>query len=76
MFDLIKTGTDCLFILPNGPFLSPKSKDEISDQQVQEWERLMSLSMDSLQQMLQEVLRKKLVPDEFMNIFKVSLMLV
>ncbi|XP_071811966.1 maestro heat-like repeat-containing protein family member 1 isoform X2 [Apostichopus japonicus] len=70
MFDLIKTGTDCLFILPNGPFLSPKSKDEISDQQVQEWERLMSLSMDSLQQMLQEVLRKKLVPDEFMNIFK------
>lgn len=72
MFDLIKTSTDCLFVLPNGPFQSPKSKDEISVRQIQDWEHLMSSSMDSLHHLLQEVLRKKHVPEEFMNVFKVD----
>lgn len=70
MFDLLKTGTDCVFSLPNGPFLSPKSKDEITEAQVSDWDRLMKKSQESLEMMLHEVLRKRLTPEEFMNVFK------
>ncbi|XP_072169220.1 maestro heat-like repeat-containing protein family member 1 [Diadema setosum] len=69
-FTLIQTGVNCLFKLPNYPLSSSKGKEEVKEEEIKEFDFLIETSLDSLNDMLKELLRKDLTPIGFQNIFK------